>query len=205
MCDLTLDLPSFLGGAKDVALAVAAVVTATIAYRGLQQWREELRGKADFEVARGLLRATFKLRETLKLARSRGMRLTFELGDTLSFQTENEARAHEYGKRLRMVGEALQEFDVQAVEAEALWGHEIAQNAEALRQCVTTFNVSVDAILDDLGEGGAHFESNKEWGRQMRANAHASPDEKNNPLSNAIAAAVGGIEARLRVHLERPK
>jgi hypothetical protein len=64
------DVASLISGGKDLAIAGAAVTTAIVAYRGLQKWREELRGKADFEVARGLVRATFKLRDEIQSCRS---------------------------------------------------------------------------------------------------------------------------------------
>jgi hypothetical protein len=59
----SIDWPAFFGALKDLALAGAAVVTAWVAVRALQKWREELRGKTDFEIARGLARAMYKLRD----------------------------------------------------------------------------------------------------------------------------------------------
>jgi len=56
MC--TMDWSAFFDAVKDIVLGLAAIVTATVAWLGLQSWRKELRGKADFDVARGLLRAT---------------------------------------------------------------------------------------------------------------------------------------------------
>jgi hypothetical protein len=63
MC--SVDLPGLINVLKDVALGGAAIVTATVAVRGLRKWREELRGKANFDVARGLARAT-KLRDDIQ-------------------------------------------------------------------------------------------------------------------------------------------
>jgi hypothetical protein len=40
---------------KDVLLGGAAVATASVAVIGLKNWSRELRGKADFDVARGLI------------------------------------------------------------------------------------------------------------------------------------------------------
>lgn len=55
---------------KDIALSGAAITTATVAILGLKSWSRELKGKAEFEVGRALILATYKLRDELKYARS---------------------------------------------------------------------------------------------------------------------------------------
>lgn len=67
MC--SIDWSALFGILKDLALAGAAVVTAWVAVLGLRKWREELRGKTDFEVARALARATYKVRDDLAACR----------------------------------------------------------------------------------------------------------------------------------------
>ena len=48
---------------KDIALAGAAIVTATVAIKGLNTWARQLRGTADFETARAMSKVTYKLRD----------------------------------------------------------------------------------------------------------------------------------------------
>ena len=55
---------------KDVLIGGAAIATASVAVIGLKSWSRELRGRADFEVARGLIRATYKLRDELRASRA---------------------------------------------------------------------------------------------------------------------------------------
>lgn len=55
---------------KDICLASAAIITTTVAIFGLRSWSKEIRGKADFDVARGLIRATYKLRDEISYSRS---------------------------------------------------------------------------------------------------------------------------------------
>ncbi len=43
-----------LSNFKDICLSGAAITTAIVAWRGLASWQKELKGKADFEVARNL-------------------------------------------------------------------------------------------------------------------------------------------------------
>ena len=55
---------------KDILVGIAAIVTPLIALTGLKNWNRELRGKAAFEVAVGLTKATYKLRDEIKSFRS---------------------------------------------------------------------------------------------------------------------------------------
>jgi hypothetical protein len=211
MCPV--NLPALISGAKDLAIAGAAVTTAIVAYRGLQKWREELRGKADFDVARGLVRATFKLRDEIQSCRVPLIRAaefpkgyqTPPANHLTNWRVEAEALAYIYKNRWQSVSTALQEFDAQALEAEALWGADIRDSAQVLRMCAMTLFVSIESIIEDKADGGAHFERDREFGRRTRANAHAAAGATDNPLSNQITAAVAALEAKLRGHLTRPK
>lgn len=209
MC--SIDWPSLFGVLKDFALGGAAVVTSWVAVQGLQKWRDELRGKTNFEVARGLARATYKVRDELAACRTPLIRSAeypagYQApapGAPPNRAKEASALAYVYNNRWKPVTEALREFDAQKLEAEALWGSEIREGTEALHRCATTVFVAIESILDDARAGGAHFESNREFGRRTRSQAHASLTATDNPLSNDIAAAVSAIENKLRGHLKR--
>lgn len=208
----SIDWAAFFGALKDLALAAAALVTAWVAVQGLQKWREELRGKTDFEVARALARATYKVRDELPACRAPLIRSSEFPADynwpppahPQNHVAEANAYAHVYNNRWKPVIAALREFDAQRLEAEALWGPEIRKDAEAQHKCATTVLVSIDSIIDNERAGGAHFETDKKFARTTRSQAHASPTATDNPLSNEITAAVFAIECRLSRHLKRP-
>ena len=171
-----------IGSAKDLLLAGAAVTTAVAAALGVSRWSEELRGKADFDAARGLMRAVYKVREQLAVCRSP----LYTSGEypsgyptTESSQLEQaheEARAwgHIYQNRWKPVVDALQELDVQTLEAEALWGQDIRVLAERLRTCCFTIRVAMEAIIEDKAHQGRDFENDKEFGNQTRRQVSAS-------------------------------
>jgi hypothetical protein len=194
---------------KDVLLGGAAVATASVAVIGLKNWSRELRGKADFDVARGLIRATYKLRDEIRACRSpfiRGQEFPEGYYDPAKKSTpENEAQgwAHVYKNRWQPVWGAIQEFDAQTLEAEALWGGGIREKTDKLRECVAELNSAIDAIISDKASGGRDFESDQEFGRKMRSIASASGSDSKNELSKKIAEAVTGIEDKIRPHLKR--
>jgi hypothetical protein len=55
---------------KDIALAGAACITAYVAFTGLEKWQKELRGKANFDVARKLAKSVYMLRDQISYCRS---------------------------------------------------------------------------------------------------------------------------------------
>jgi hypothetical protein len=208
----SIDWPAFFSALKDLALAGAAIVTAWVAVRGLQKWREELRGKTDFEIARGLARAMYKLRDELAACRAPLIRSAEyppdynppAPGQPKNHAAEANALAHVYNNRWKPVTDALREFDAQRLEAEALWGPAIRKEAEPLHRCATTVFVAIESILDNARAGGTHFEADREFGRRTRSQAHAPSTATDNPLSNDVAAAVSAIEGTLSGHLKRP-
>lgn len=109
--------------------------------------------------------------------------------------------AHVYKNRWAPVAEAIQEFDAQALEAEALWGTAIRERTQVLRQCAVVLSTSMEAVIDDKANGGAHFKHDPVFGQRMRANVSAAPSATENPLSSEITAAVNGLEAELNRHM----
>lgn len=202
----SIDWPLTITAIKDVLLGGAAVVTASVAVAGLKRWRLELRGKADFEAARLLARATYKLRDELAICRSpfvQAEEFPPSYHASPKRTAQEEGWAHVYKTRWEPVWMAIQEFDTQSLESEALWGESARQKTQALRACVKELNVAIEAFLDDKVAGGQNFATDPDFGKRMRETVSASGNDQSNPLSQGIAAAVKGIEEMLRPHLAR--
>lgn len=193
---------------KDLCLAGAAVTTATIAWRGVESWRSELKGKADFEVARGFIRATYQLRDAIEVCRSpwipvsefpEGYRSSYGKRDA---KEEGQAMAFVYGNRWDKVSTCIQEFDTATLEAEALWGSEIEEKAKNLRRCVSELRSAIESVIRDAYSGGEDFNSDREFSKEVRQIVNSTkPDE--NPLTLKINAAISDIESKVRPHLSR--
>lgn len=202
------DFPTWITTGKDILLGLAAIVTSSVAIIGLQSWRTELRGKADFEIARGLARATYKLRNELESYRApfvRGGEFpdSYHQNRTKTAAEEAQGWAHVYANRWKFLATALEEFDSHTLEAEALWGPTARMKAEALRDCVASLNSATEAVISDKVQGGADFRADPEFGKQMRSQVSSPRSDKTNELTARITAAVGDIEAMLRPHLAR--
>jgi hypothetical protein len=208
MCDVNWQ--ALFGILKDIALALAAIVTPWVAWQGLQTWQRELRGKAYFDAARGLARATYKVREELAAARSpllRGSEYPSDYDPSEYPQPNPEeeasALAYVYKNRWQPVQDALREFNIQLLEAEALWGPDIRHDSETLQRCATTVFVAFESMVDDARTNGEIFAADRNFARVVRSQAAASATATDNQLSNDIKAAVEALEARIRPHLAR--
>jgi len=207
--NMCMTTPEIITVIKDVLLGFAAATTATVAVIGLKSWGRELKGKAEFEVARNLIRATYKLRDELQICRSpfisayefpEGYRGTLEKS---SPQGEAQAWNHVYKNRWVPVWSAIQEFDSHTLEAEALWGKEIRTRTDQLRQCVRELNTAIEAVISDKAGEGNDFKADREFAKKMRSTVSASRDDEQNELSKKTATAIGAIEEQIRPHLRR--
>ncbi|MGO9019412.1 MAG: hypothetical protein ACLQVJ_13795 [Syntrophobacteraceae bacterium] len=192
---------------KDVFLGIAAATTAIVAVVGLKNWSRELKGKAEFEVARGLVRATYKLRNEIAIFRSPLVRWQ-EFPETYHGFAEKppdehaKAWAHVYQKRWDPVMKCLQDFETSSLEAEALWGMQVRSQTNELRQCVVQLRSSIEAVVDDKSSEGEDFRSDPNFGKQMRAIVSGSGSGMDE-FSQKIEKAIAGIEEVVRPHLKR--
>jgi hypothetical protein len=199
----------WIAAIKDVLLGGAAVTTAIVAVIGLSKWRKELEGKTGFDAARGLIKATYRLRDQLQICRSpfySAHEFPADYKGALgghSTEEETKAWAHIYKNRWDPVWNAMQEFDAQTLEAEALWAAGIRTKTDALRQCVRELNVAIDAVINDKATGGENFKTDREFAKSMRSIVGASRDDDKNELNQKIANAIRGIEDEIRPHLRR--
>lgn len=192
---------------KDLAIAGAAIVTGTVAIMGLNSWRKEVQGKAEFETARALIASSYKLRDEIAFCRAPFIRAHefpegyVPLSGRENAQKEAEAWAHMYTNRLRPVFEALQEFDANSLEGEVLWGLRCRKATDALRQCVSELNTAIEATITNKAQGGEDFAADKDFGIKMRRITSATRSEENE-FSGRITSAVQNIESEVRPHLK---
>ncbi|WP_131825658.1 hypothetical protein [Salinivibrio kushneri] len=203
-----MSFTEFVNVFKDIALSVAAVTTATVAILGLKSWSKELKGKAEFEVGRALILSTYKLRDELKYARSPWMSgYEFPEDYQLNFinrtpEIEANAYAHVYRNRWRPVAKAVQEFEAQALEGEALWGKSIRDKTNEMKQCARNLQVSIGLFIDDKADGGESFRNDPAFGKSIKSDIWATHDDENQ-LTIKISNAVQALEDEIRPHLKR--
>jgi hypothetical protein len=196
-CDWQLNIPVV----KDFILATAAIVTSSVAVFGLRKWREELRGRTEYEVARRVIRGLYKVRDGFRTVRS-PMVWAHEYPEgnsgsagTTSSINEKTADMHVYQNRWKYLAEAFVELEAETLEAEVLWGGDIEKLMREIRSCRAELLISLREYFAKL----ERVPDNREQYRQVMEKIAAFDDE--DPLSKRTAAAIGALEARMRRHL----
>jgi hypothetical protein len=194
----------------DIAVAVAAAVTAGVAVYGVKSWARELHGRARFEVARSLAKATYKLRDAIRVARTPLIvagefpeDYRSSLGGKADPEVEARAYAHVFSARWEPIAAAYQEFDAQTLEAEALWGEPVRSKTNELRVLLQKLRAAMEAFVANSSSGGEDFRADREFGKQIRSEVFATTSDDKNEFSKSVAAAVKSIEHELLPHLRR--
>lgn len=203
-----MTVPEFITMGKDVILAIAGAVTACVAVRGLNTWARQLKGTANFEVARKLAKATYRMRNEIQLCRSPLIRAgEFPEGHKNHLkgggQEGGSAYAHVFANRWAPVYEAIVEFDAQTLEAEAIWGSSIREKTDQLRLVARKLNAAMEAFISNELSDGQDFKTDRDFGVKIRSQVFASSTATDNELSMELQAAILAIEAELQPHLRR--
>lgn len=197
-----------ISASKDIILSFAAIITVSIAVYGVRSWSRELREKASFDVARGLIRATYKLRDEIGYSRSPWTSTAEFPSDYSPYPKDRtdkkqaEAWAYVFNNRWKPVADAQLEFEAQILEAEALWGAEIKTKTNELRQCARKLRVAMEAMVANEKSGDENFDSDKDFVNDVKADVWAIKEDTNK-LSQKIIKAVRDIEKALLPHIQR--
>ncbi len=123
----------WISPASDVIVAVAAIVTACMAIRGLQVWKRQVRGQSEYECARRLLASIRQVQYSFESARS-----------PLGFTSEGEGFSGMFDDRIRIMDAAFREMRTHGINAEVLWGSEkIRGLLDPIAKCCMKWKMNV--------------------------------------------------------------
>ena len=202
MCEI-MEIVSII---KDIILSIAAVATVSLAIYGVRSWSRELRGKTEFEVARLLLRSTYKMRDVISAARAPFIsagEFPKGYGGALaksSNQEEAEAHHHVYKNRWEPIWEALQQYDATALEAEAIWGSGIKEKTNEFRSCLNDLDTSRDFRISYLQSGRTNLDD--DFAKKVHQDLHATRDS-DDELSVKLRNTLDDIEQEVKPRLKR--
>ena len=190
MCELDI-----ITATKDVIVGAAAVTTAAVAVYGVNRWRSEVRGRAEFETARELMRATYQVRDQIRSVRAPFIAAQeFPEGysplESESSVQPADAWAHVYRKRWKPLQSALIELETQQIEAEVLWGEAIREKAEDLLRCANELFAATEAVVSDKAKDGEDFRVDPEFGKEMNAIVGRRPTGEDQ-FGKKVLSAVG--------------
>jgi hypothetical protein len=128
---------------ENLATAVAVIGGAFIAGMGLNAWKKQLRGQTDYDLARKLMKAVYKVRNEIELARdpfimSYETDAAVEAAGFNEFEKKDQIKqaAAVYAMRYQKVATCWIELETQILEGEATWGSEWTGVKDDLEMCV---------------------------------------------------------------------
>lgn len=205
------ELQAYVSLAKDIITGLAALTAAIVAVVGLRAWKNQLKGKTEYELAQRLLRAVYKVREAIHIVRnpfmsageiSQAMKEENIEGNPLLDPSVNaRSQGATYQKRWNKIREALADLELNTLEAEALWGHEVSEKLKPLRKCVSTLSANIQMYLRRL-EKPPREDKAETLEKIDQVIYGFSEDSDTNPFTAEIVKAVSEIEDYLRPRLK---
>jgi hypothetical protein len=194
--------------ARDVILTVAAAVGAFVALAGLRTWRHQLRGTAEYELARSMLRAVFSLRDSVRFLRSRVMRAhefpsegpSQQAGDVTQGQIAPDME-FAYQNRWIRVSEAMAQVDTQLFEAEVLWGDPFPTHAARIRRLIEDLRLNITEHLAFMRDPDLARRVGAEQINAVRTIAISQPE--NDGFARDFEDVLDQIQRVCRQHLRR--
>jgi len=157
------DWSSLIQDARNVIMGVSAIFACFIAFSGLSAWKREHVGKAEYELARRWLREVYRVRDAFVDLRnpfipSHEFRVAARENDEKAvadaaplepyfIRDKQERLECVYGRRWRIFSEVMRGFEAEALEAEVLWGQDLADAATEVRRVVARISIATTEYL----------------------------------------------------------
>ena len=186
---------------SDIITALSVLGTAIIALCGLCSWKKEMKGKAEYEIARKLMRDTYLLANALYNSRCPFQSIYFPDDPNLTERQQRlEAYKQQYVDLLKPISEAYVELEGSCLDAQVLWGKDVKELIEKLFICARKFQIAAENYLDDKKSEGELFKGSLDFAKSIRKDLFRSSDEKD-PLSIEINENVKAIEMYMKPKL----
>ena len=199
----------WIAAAKDILVALAAAAAALFAYLGLSAWRKELKGKAEYQLAKDVLKSVYKVREAFKHVRN-PIIYQYEFPEDmrdhhghLKSEHDYEGTAHVYEKRWEKMAEAFGELEQHHLAAQVEWGPEFQDVIVKLRSCRIELQVALQQMLErKKNPREALLMKSEERAEEKSVMYHLGSDSKHDKFTPQIDEAINDFEKWLRPHIK---
>lgn len=184
---------------RDIVLGLSAAVTAGFAALGIGAWRNEMKGRVHYDLARRYLLATLKVRDGLTKVRN-PMLAASEYPEGYDFTRASptqrmEATRHVYSQRWDSIREEIRDFQATALEAEVHFGSRASEASAELQSCIKRILIATGHIARIEGEKNVSDQLSR------RAETDAWDSGEDNEMTQEILARVALIEEVVRPYL----
>jgi len=198
----------WIAAAKDIVVGLAAAAAAIFAYLGLSAWRKELKGKAEYQLAKDVLKSVYKVREAFKHVRNpiiyqyeypEGMR---DYHGHLKHEHDHEGTAHVYEKRWEIMAKAFGELEEHHLAAQVEWGSGFQEVIVKLRSCRVELLIAIQQMLErKKNPREAPVTKPEERVEERSVLYHTGNNSEHDKFTPQIEEAINDFEKWLRPHV----
>lgn len=191
------DILNFLNRNSGAITAISAIIITLLAIYGIREWKRQIKGKIDYEIARRYLKASLKLRNEILYVRNPFIPVS-EIQTALKehgFESEEykdniKTNVAVYSRRWKKVQEDWADFEAELLDAEVSWGIAAVNVSKPLIALVKELFAALQMYLD------GHRDKIKD---ELIYN-QGSPDNPDEFLGK-VAKAIEEIKEFLKPHL----
>lgn len=196
---------------KEVINIIVPLGGLIIAFFGLQTWRKQLKGKTEYELARRLLRSVYKVRNQIARVRNAFMS-SGEISTALDeegievdvFDDEYHWRSSSavYQSRWNYVADATSELEIETLEAEVVWGSEIIDNINPIKECIHKLHWAITMYIEVIRREGStksRSEDIQKYERIIYSGANLEKDEYLTGLEESISVLEKALKPKLKL------
>lgn len=185
----------------DSLTTVGVLIGAYVAIMGLNEWKKQLKGNTEYDLARRVLIKTFRVRDAFHQVRNPMMHFNKE--DDEDF-IKAEQRA--FQKRLDKLHSEWSELYLEIVETEAIYGVDKKEIFQSLNKCRAELDTDIWEyfwLKGAYAEAGATVDDNPKRVKENRRKVfRTSKNPGKDPVSKKLDEAVSEVEKFFRPKLK---
>lgn len=194
----------------DIVVGVCAFFTLIVAAVGLRTWKNELKGRDDYEVAKSLILAAIRLENSVQVARRPVMDLLLyrpgpHLGNLLQYgPAGHQVSVEQAILEIPKVEEKLKDFQAAALDAQALWHQEMAPETESIERLVDRLFLAIRYRKEALSTTAEPNVRNMYEDQVMRSEVFSiSEKDESDVFDSKFGAAVQALRVKLNPKMQR--
>jgi len=197
---------------KDIIISGAAIVGATVAWKGLTAWKDQLTFRTDYELSRRLLISVFKYRDEVDRVRNSFMwsaerlRPTLEDAEGMSpEQIDYYGLSNAYQTRWSKIQGIRSEMYADILESEVLWGTGLKDVFLPILDLERELHTNIRRFLE-INNPDVSSAQKAVLSRRLNENRevmYSDLDEEPDAFRQELETAISGMEAYLKPKLNR--
>ena len=203
----------YLSIIKDIVTIIATIIGSCVAIYGLISWRKQLKGRTEYDLARRVLKAVYKVREAIQSVRDpfqSASEVEMAIKETCNSIEENspdyriKSTTSVYQIRWNRLNRALLELKFELLEAEVSWGRNVHNKINPLNECIgklcSTINLHLHSLQNNYHETSQRDAEN--INSRLKILYTVSDDPNKDDFLNQINLAVIEVEEFLKPYLK---